>query len=78
MRFLRLLTRPPLRPFMRLARRLASLRTRPPSLPSATAWGFLRFRFITALHSIPPEPTNIERETVHCYPKRFALLLQIV
>ena len=28
---------PPLRPLTRLARRLASLRTRPPSLPSATA-----------------------------------------
>ena len=43
--FLRLLTRPPLRPLARLARRLASLRTNPPSLPSATACGFFRPRF---------------------------------
>jgi hypothetical protein len=35
--FRRLLTRPPLRPFSRLARRLASLRARPPSRPRATA-----------------------------------------
>ena len=35
--FLRLLTRPPLRPFSRLARRLTSLRTSPPNLPKATA-----------------------------------------
>src|SRR5215831_16410703 len=50
--FLRLLTRPPLRPFSRLARRLASLRTRPPSLPSATACGFFHLRLFTgALHT---------------------------
>jgi hypothetical protein len=35
--FLRLLTKPPLRPFSRLARCLASLRTSPPNLPRATA-----------------------------------------
>jgi hypothetical protein len=35
--FLRLLTTPPLRPFSRLATRLASLRTSPPNLPRATA-----------------------------------------
>jgi hypothetical protein len=34
---LRLLTRPPLRPFSRLARCLASLRTNPPSLPRGQA-----------------------------------------
>src|SRR5271169_164427 len=38
--FLRLLTRPPLRPFSLLARFLASLRTSPPRRPSATACGF--------------------------------------
>jgi hypothetical protein len=36
MAFLRLLTKPPLRPFSRFARCLASLRTSPPNLPSAT------------------------------------------
>jgi hypothetical protein len=35
--FLRLLTRPPMRPFSLLASFLASLRTNPPSRPSATA-----------------------------------------
>ena len=35
--FMRLLTKPPLRPFSLLARFLASLRTSPPNLPSATA-----------------------------------------
>jgi hypothetical protein len=35
--FLRLFTRPPLRPFSLLARCLASLPTSPPSLPNATA-----------------------------------------
>ena len=50
-RFLRLFTRPPLRPFARLARRLASLRTNPPSRPSATACGFFRRFFIAPLHS---------------------------
>jgi hypothetical protein len=51
--FLRLLTRPPLRPFSLLARFLAALRTKPPRRPSATACGFLRlgFFFITPLHS---------------------------
>ena len=34
--FLRLLTRPPLLPFSRLARLLASLRTKPPNLPKVT------------------------------------------
>src|SRR5271163_1614998 len=50
--FLRLLTSPPLRPFSLFARFLASLRTRPPKRPSATAWGFLRsvFFFMTPLH----------------------------
>lgn len=51
--FLRLLASPPLRPFSRLARFLAALRTRPPNLPSATACGFLRLRFLTGrLHPI--------------------------
>jgi hypothetical protein len=50
--FLRLLTRPPLRPFCMLARFLASLRTRPPNRPSATACGFFRCRFFTGgLHT---------------------------
>jgi hypothetical protein len=35
--FLRLFTRPPLRPFSRLARLLAALRTKPPNRPRATA-----------------------------------------
>jgi hypothetical protein len=49
--FLRLLTNPPLRPFSLLARFLASLRTRPPRRPSATACGFLdRFFFTAPLH----------------------------
>jgi hypothetical protein len=58
--FLRLLTRPPLRPFCLFARFLASLRTKPPKRPSATACGFLRpgFFFMTPLHSdtsnLPP------------------------
>ncbi len=50
-RFLRLLTSPPLRPFSRFARCLAALRTRPPSRPSATACGFLRRFFISPLHT---------------------------
>jgi hypothetical protein len=57
----RRVTRPPLRPFSRLARRLASLRTKPPSLPSGTAWEFLRFLFfMTALHSTPPGRTRAD------------------
>ncbi len=51
--FLRLLTKPPLRPFSRLARCWASLRTSPPSLASATACGFFPFRFfIHPLHQL--------------------------
>src|SRR5271170_7179360 len=50
--FLRLLTRPPLRPFSLLASFLALLRTKPPNRPSATACGFFCFCFLTIpLHS---------------------------
>jgi hypothetical protein len=52
-----LLADPLLRPFSRFARCLASLRTRPPNLPSATVWGFLRTDFFIAplhFHSFSP------------------------
>jgi len=55
--FLRLLTKPPVRPFSWLARCLAVLRTSPPNRPSATACGFflrLGLFFMTALHLAPP------------------------
>src|ERR1700722_993045 len=55
--FRRLLANPPLRPFSWLASCLASLRTKPPNLPSATAWGFLRTGFFIApLHFTAPLP----------------------
>src|SRR5712691_1962004 len=46
--FWRLLANPPFRPFSRFASCLASLRTRPPNLPSATACGFLPADFFIA------------------------------
>jgi hypothetical protein len=55
--FRRLLANPPLRPFSWLESCLASLRTAPPNLPSATACGFLRTDFlITPLHFTAPLP----------------------
>src|SRR5713101_4632003 len=64
--FRRLLANPPLRPFSWLASCLASLRTKPPNLPSATACGFLRTDFfITPLHFTAPSPLKrgMERPT---------------
>ncbi len=76
-RFLRLLTRPPLRPFSRLARCLASLRTNPPSRPSATACGFFRRFFITPLHLSTSSSVTIYTGPNHIsYPNRFASLRQ--
>jgi hypothetical protein len=76
--FLRLLTRPPLRPFARLARCLASLRTDPPSRPSATACGFFRRRFFTdAFHtSVSSSAQDQSPEQDISYAKRLALLNQ--
>src|SRR5713101_8604728 len=55
--FRRLLANPPLRPFPWLASCLAALRTKPPNLPSATAWGFLCTDFFIApLHFTAPLP----------------------
>src|SRR5713101_6760270 len=55
--FRRLLANPPLRPFSWLASCLAPLRTKPPNLPSATAWGLLRTDFFIApLHFTAPLP----------------------
>src|ERR1700722_5306882 len=55
--FFRLLTKPPLRPFSVLARCLASLRTKPPNRPSATACGFFPFCFfIHPLHHSTSSP----------------------
>ena len=68
--FLRLLTRP--RPFIRLARRLASLRTRPPSLPSSPARGFLRFRFITRAAFHTSRANTYGAENLHCCFRRAA------
>src|SRR5438132_10679900 len=60
--FLRLLTRPPLRPFSLLARFFASLRTKPPNRPSATACGFFPCRFFTGgLH-----PSASSRHETRC------------
>jgi hypothetical protein len=57
--FFWLLTKPPFRPFCLLARFLASLRTKPPNRPSATACGFLPFRFfIHPLHHTTSSPSS--------------------
>jgi hypothetical protein len=75
--FLRLLTRPPLRPFSRLARCLASLRTNPPSRPSATACGFFRRFFITPLHLSASSSVTIYTGPNHInHSNRFASLRQ--
>ena len=75
--FLRLLTKPPLRPFSRLARCLASLRTEPPSRPSATACGFFRRFLITPPH-LHTSSHQVKETWRHCssYAKRFAWLSQ--
>ncbi len=71
----RLLASPPLRPFCWLASCLASLRTAPPNLPSATAWGFLRTDFlITPLHFTAPLPLERGMKTANLIAKLTALL----
>src|SRR5216683_3219226 len=73
--FRRLLASPPLRPFFWLASCLASLRTAPPNLPSATACGFLRTDFlITPLHCIAPGPLERGMKRPNVVIKLTALL----
>src|ERR1700730_12690302 len=70
--FLRLWTRPPFRPFCLFARFLASLRTKPPNRPRATACGFLPLCFFSnALH--PTSPSKATRLIIHNDANRFAL-----
>ena len=71
----RLLANPPFRPFSRFASRLASLRARPPNLPSATACGFLRADFpIAPLHFSAPLPLERGMKTANLIAKLTALV----
>src|SRR5713226_4954221 len=73
--FRRLLANPPLRPFSWLASCLASLRTAPPNLPSATACGFLRTDFlITPLHFTAPLPLERGMKRTNVITKLIVLL----
>jgi hypothetical protein len=69
--FLRLFTRPPLRPFSLLASFSALPRTKPHNRPSATACGFFPFRlFINPLH----HSSSLTFVEAHCSPILLSML----